>query len=332
MKAAPIVVSLLVAMLAVATAQAEPSRCETLGPWSEPVNLGPPINTEALEGSATLSRNGLSLYFTSNRPGSLGGNDIWVSQRACADCPWEEPQHVPNINSAAADAGPSLSADGRLLFFHSSRPGSVVNPLNGQPSLDIWVSHRSDPTDDLGWGPPVNLGPDVNTGDGELMPEYAHQADFYLERERYPSNIAALYFGRGTGANPGNNQDIHVVPLSRDGRTLRPAVRVDELRSNANDAAPSLSIDQKEIYFWSGRVSPVGDIFVATRQNSHEPWSEPQYVTSINSPTAGDQQPQLSHSGRTLLFASNREGSVVNPATGLPSSDLWMSTRTPACD
>jgi hypothetical protein len=182
-----LILSLLIFVpLVVSDAQADPSRCETLGAWSEPVNLGPPINTEAFEGSATLSPNGLSLYFTSNRPGSLGGNDLWVSQRECADCSWEEPVNLTMLNSAAADAGPSLSTDGRLLFFHSGRPG-------GFGGLDIWMSSRSDPTDDFGWEAPVNLGPDVNTAGGELMPEYVHHADFYLEREGHvPANSAAL--------------------------------------------------------------------------------------------------------------------------------------------
>ena len=81
-----LILSLLIFVpLVVSDAQADPSRCETLGAWSEPVNLGPPIDTEAFEGSATLSPNGLSLYFTSNRPGGRGGNDLWVSQRECAD-------------------------------------------------------------------------------------------------------------------------------------------------------------------------------------------------------------------------------------------------------
>jgi hypothetical protein len=84
-----IVLLLILAPLRASNVQADPPHCDTQGTWSEPVNLGPPINTDAAEASATFSRNGLSLYFTSNRPGGLGGNDIWVSQRACADCPWE---------------------------------------------------------------------------------------------------------------------------------------------------------------------------------------------------------------------------------------------------
>ena len=55
------------------------------GPWSAPVNLGPPINSAANEMNAALSADELSLYFVSNRAGGLGAADIWVSRRASLD-------------------------------------------------------------------------------------------------------------------------------------------------------------------------------------------------------------------------------------------------------
>src|SRR5262245_37066212 len=63
--------------------------------WSTPVNLGPTINTAAGEGGAALSKDGLSLYFESNRPGGFGGGgDIWVSQRESVDGDWGAPVNV----------------------------------------------------------------------------------------------------------------------------------------------------------------------------------------------------------------------------------------------
>ena len=55
--------------------------------WSEPVNLGPVINTVANDQHRSISKNGLSLYITSNRPDGFGGDDIWVSQRATLNDP-----------------------------------------------------------------------------------------------------------------------------------------------------------------------------------------------------------------------------------------------------
>src|SRR6266550_1424612 len=75
--------------------------------WSEPVNLGPVVNSSSNEQNATLARDGLSLCFSSNRPGGSGPLDIWVAQRACTDpddfaCAWQTPANLGSpINSAA---------------------------------------------------------------------------------------------------------------------------------------------------------------------------------------------------------------------------------------
>jgi hypothetical protein len=113
--------------------------------WSELVNLGAPVNSDGDELHATLSPDGLSLYFNSTRVGGLGAADIWVSRRACLECSWEGPANLgPLINSSRGEGGPNLSVDGHLLFFHSGRPG-------GRGAADIYVSRRADPKDDLGW-------------------------------------------------------------------------------------------------------------------------------------------------------------------------------------
>ena len=56
--------------------------------WSASVNLGPVINSAGPDVNAALSPDELSLYFTSDRAGGLGGNDIYVARRVCADCAW----------------------------------------------------------------------------------------------------------------------------------------------------------------------------------------------------------------------------------------------------
>src|SRR5207302_8782240 len=140
--------------------------------WSAPVNLGATINSTFIDAQPNLSKDGLSLYFTSNRPaGGQGGNDIWVARRACEDCPWEAPVNLGSvINTSGVEAGSDLSADGHLLFFHSNRPGS----LGGN---DIYVSRRADPNDDVGWEPPPPPGPDENTASDDQPPTHFESAD-----------------------------------------------------------------------------------------------------------------------------------------------------------
>src|SRR2546426_8181165 len=85
--------------------------------WSEPVNLGSIINTTFNEQGPSLSNDELSLYFGSDRPGGFGGFDIWVSRRACTDCPWEAPVNLgPVVNSAFDETGDRKST--RLNSSH----------------------------------------------------------------------------------------------------------------------------------------------------------------------------------------------------------------------
>jgi len=283
--------------------------------WSAPVNLGAPVNSPLLEQSPTLSKDGLSLYFSSNRtdlPGALGNTDLWVSQRACHDCPWETPVNLGAvINSFGNDGGPALSSDGHLLFFTSNRLGTN----------DIFVSRRAHSHDDRGWEPPVNLGPDVNTPGFETEPTYCRCA-----ADDDEDGVGMLYFSSGVG--PGVGNDIYSAPVSREGVPLAPAVLVAELSTpTSNDAAPTLSRDGRNIIFHSDRPGSVNfDLWISTRRSIHDAWSSPETLGSPPNSEFEELQPYLSHDGRTLLFRSG-------PGRGGQGSfDIWMSTSTPSGD
>ena len=78
--------------------------------WSAPVNLGALVNSAFDDYGGALSKDGLSLYFTSTRPGGFGGEDLWVSQRASEDDPFGLPVNLGNvINTASADRTPALT-------------------------------------------------------------------------------------------------------------------------------------------------------------------------------------------------------------------------------
>jgi len=276
-------------------------------PWSEPENLGSTINTTFNEQGPTLSNDELSLYFGSDRPGGLGGFDIWVSRRACKECPWETPTNLgPVINTASDETGPGLSVDSHLLFFRSTKPG-------GHGLGDVYLSKRADPKDDFGWGDPVGLGPGVNTAAAEAGAEVLQSAE---------DGAANLYFNR---APAGGTADLYYAAITRDGETLGPAVLISELSDPiATDQGPTLRSDGREVFFFSTRAGGLGgaDLWTSTRRSVHDPWTTPVNVGApVNSPAA-DQQPSLSSEGRTLLFASSRSG-------GFGGTDIWVSTRTP---
>lgn len=126
------------------------------GVWSEPQNLGeipgePPVNSAFSDHCLSFSADGSEAFWASTRPGGFGGNDIWTSRRA--DGKWTRPQNLgPRVNSAASEHHAMPSPDGRALYITSDRPG-------GYGSEDIYITTRAA---DGQWGPPVNLGPQIN--------------------------------------------------------------------------------------------------------------------------------------------------------------------------
>jgi len=153
--------------------------------WGAPVNLGPPVNTSALEGSASISSDGLELYFDvgATRSGGYGSDDIWVSRRATKDEPWGEPMNLrPTVNSSASECYPFLSSDGLLLFFSEAAPGAPLRP-GGFGNVDMWFTRRASVS--TPWGTPVNLGPIVNTSSVDGVPRISPDGSIlYFASER----------------------------------------------------------------------------------------------------------------------------------------------------
>jgi hypothetical protein len=180
------------------------------------------------------------------------------------------------------------------------------------------MSRRDDPNDDHGWGEPVNLGPEVNTGDFEQAPNFHQNAE----------GGGKLYFNRG---NPTLNlADLYYVAMSRDGVAHGDAVQVPGLNTTgANEQAASLRRDGKEIFFFSNRPGGLGDldIWTSTRRNAHDAWSAPVNLgPRINTPFL-DVTPNLSFDGLTMILGSNRPGGVVDKKK-TPNNDLYMTTRS----
>jgi hypothetical protein len=272
--------------------------------WREPANLGCAINSPDGDQGPAISKNGLSLYFGSMRPGGFGASDIWVSQRAAADEPWGPPMNLGAVvNTPGVDNIPALSRDGHLLFFNSDREGT-------SGGADIWVSYRDNVHDDFGWQTPVNAGAGVNSPALELGASY-------LENDR--DGAPLLFFGRGaTLADP----DIYMSQWQPDG-SFGDAVLVPELSSAQSDQRPSVRFDGLEMFLFSNRAGSLGnsDLWVSTRATVFDAWETPRNLGPIVNSTSADAQPYIAADRLTLFFMSNRPG-------GCGGFDLYMTTRT----
>jgi hypothetical protein len=267
--------------------------------WSEPKTIGPPVNSIVDERNCFLSTDELTLYFTSmNRNGGKGLLDIWFSKRRTKNDPWGTPENLEIANTLRADFAPSLSIDGLLLFFTSV----TETPR----SADIYLSRRSDPRDDYGWGPPARLDAGVNTDDD------AEQAPFFL-------GPFSLYFNRGSMTS--GLADIYRAAVNRRGETLLEAVPVAALNSPANDFSVTIRRDGRELFFTSSRGG-TPELYTSTRPSVFHQWSQPVPLGEpLNTPGSTELAPHLSFDGRTLIYVSDRL-----PSEG--GQDLWISTRT----
>jgi hypothetical protein len=295
--------------------------------WSTPVNLTQ-VNSTFNEQHPAISKDGLSLYFASNRPQSgCGGIDLWVSQRASIDSPWEEPFNLGcTVNSVADDLGPNLTTDGHRLFFHSFRAG-------GCGGGDIYYVDRQNRRDDLGWGTPRNLNLFGLADDAALDCGPIGSADFVNtpNTDAGPNQFAdqatgrtLLYFTRADTPTMCCDFDIYTAEL-KDG-TWGTISRVDELSVvGPRDTRTAIRRrDGLEMILSSERTNNFGGdkrkLWFSTRANTADIWSVPELLPNVNS-KANDGGPAISWDGTELYFTSARTGS-------LGGTDIWVSTRT----
>ena len=214
------------------------TRATTDDLWSEPVNLGPNINTSFQEGNPSISADQLALYFSSWRqPEGYGENDIWMIERPTINDPWSQPMNLgPIINSPYVEIRPDISADGLTLFFSSDRPG-------GYGEDDLWVTTRA--TWDDPWGPPVNLGGIVNSSYRDSAPCISSDGLALFLQSDQPGSYGGrdLYLTTRASTNHPWNTPVNLGPI---------------VNSEVEDGGPSISDDGLTLYFHSKRPGGFG--------------------------------------------------------------------------
>lgn len=123
--------------------------------WSKPERLNAYINSTFWEGSCSVSSDGKFLYFTSDRPGGLGGRDIYVSEKQ-KNGTWGIANNLRAINTRYDDDAPFIHADGNTLFFSSQGHNSIGG-------FDIFYTNYIDGE----WTTPSNMGYPLNTTDDD---------------------------------------------------------------------------------------------------------------------------------------------------------------------
>jgi ribosomal protein L24E len=226
------------------------TRASVNEPWSEPVNVGPPINTEHNDFCPTISRDGKTFFFASNRPGFCGATanaDLYTAKLG-SDLRASAVTHLGcEVNSGWDEHSPfpaEMPGEGRMLFYSSARPASgsdapgdhdlYASPMKG----GIYVAGIAL----SGINTPANEGQPNVRRDGQELLFWSDRSGGVGGADIYSAARTSVPGGWGAPQNLGPN-----------------------VNSSAGETRPSLSWDGTTLYFGSTRVGGQSDIYVTTR-------------------------------------------------------------------
>jgi hypothetical protein len=220
--------------------------------WGPPENPGPGVNKPSWDFGASITADGLELYFASGRSGgssgAYGSGDLYVSKRTTRDSPWGWPTNLgPNVNTSYNDVAPSVSSDGLELCFASyDRPG-------GYGASDIYVSKRATRNDP--WGPAANLGPAVNSPADDTAPCLSPDG-LLLVFQDYPTPRPGGYGG----------SDLWMTRRASRSAPWEPVVNLGPtINTPTGEYRPCFAPDGSALYFlrdvgyWKAPILPIVD-------------------------------------------------------------------------
>ncbi|MBX2890120.1 MAG: PD40 domain-containing protein [Saprospiraceae bacterium] len=200
------------------------------------------ISTKFHEAAAALSPDGRTIFFTRNNfsQGSTGKSDeglvklkIYAAQ-SDGQGGWHNETELPFNSNEYNVAHPTMSADGQRLYFSSNMPG-------GYGGMDLYVSTLENGV----WGPPINLGPVVNTEGNEIFP--------YID----PNN--RLYFASNGHIGLGGLDIYYSTPASNSGDSWNFPVNLGyPINTNADDFGITFGKDLTWGFFTSDRDGGAG--------------------------------------------------------------------------
>jgi len=229
--------------------------------FATPELLPPQINhSNAFQATPWLSRDGLLLYFSSDRPGGYGEIDLWVAERNSVNDVWNSPTNLgPTINTTRSELSPCLSADGLTLYFEDGNPYGVASRAGGPGHYQIWTATRSNGANP--WNTPTDLGPPVGSSS---VDDYPHLA----------ADGLSLYFTSMRSGQAG-------LYVARRADPWTPWLTATNLGSQINQGSwiggPYLSTNGLRLVFYSDRSGGRGgfDLWMSTRSNITAAWPAP---------------------------------------------------------
>jgi hypothetical protein len=230
----------------------------------------------------TLTANLLELYFTSNRDGGTGSDDVWMARRSRVQDPFDAPVEVTSVNTEKSESSPAISPDGKWLWIGVERDGGVGG-------RDIWRFERTG--SDVSFGN-LTLEPNVNTSEDDIPRPLGNGLRTMPLASRIDTGIYQTYFATRADATGSFGAPVLVQELFVDDRKLTDAFLTD---------------DGLTLYFVRAKDDKNGDIYVSHRNTVGDAFQAPLPLTTVNGST-DDRDPWLSADGKELYFVSDRDG------------------------
>jgi hypothetical protein len=225
-------------------------------------------------------------------------NDLFIASRSSVSAPFGDAMPLDELNTAARESTGTLLADGLEIYFASDRAPTT--------SSGLWRASRQTVDDSFDTPVPVE---ELNAG---------HLDEHVVT----PDGLAVYFTSTRPGSDFGGRNIWFAERPSRDQPFSDPRP-LDELNSSANDRAPGISADGREIFFTSNRANGAGelDIWRATRAGVDQPFGPPENVVELNT-TNDEIYPRLSPDGSTLYF------NYATETAGGSNADVWQARRT----
>ena len=253
-----------------------------LGPWGTP-SIIMELSAGGSEDDPTLTADMLEVYFNLN-------GDIYGSTRGSLAEVWPMPVPITAVNSTTAtETTPEVSPDGLELYFSSNR-------VAGSGGQDIWVSSRQNRGDPF--GTPTRVTALASGNDDVTATTFTNGAlVMYLTSTR------------------GGSLDMYRTTRSSRTAPWDMPMLVGELQAPGTETEPTLTPGETYMIF-SGDGPGIRDLYVTSRASATDPWDTPSPIVELNTGSS-EEDPWLSPDGRTLVFASTRNGAY----------ELYLATR-----
>lgn len=268
-------------------------------------NLGPMVNSENLEYAPTITADGKTLYYVSNRPGGVGGHDFWVTTKGDRlDTVFTEPYNLgAPVNTELNEGVSSIAADGQVIYF------TACNRNDGLGDCDLYEAEL----DGTEWVNVRNIS-EINSAYWDSQPSIS-------------SDGKTLYFiSNRPGAMGGpDDADIYYSTLQSDGRWSEPKNLGEPINTKKREDSPFIFPGGKVLYFASAGHDGFGKLdFFASRLQPDGTWGEPENLGKPFNTSQDERFITLPAAGDVIYFASERKD-VGNEGT----LDIYMGLLPP---